>query len=98
MPELLKFGPTLLLIGFWVFAMRGMSSSLGGGAGGGGPGGMRNIFQVGKANPLVVGKSAKVNTGATEAAVHSAAACPSHLPRSMSRSLTSLGSMRPRSR
>ena len=35
--ELLKIAPTLLLIGFWVLMMRGMSGgAMGGGGGGGG--------------------------------------------------------------
>jgi len=44
MMEMLKLAPTLLLIGFMVMMMRGA------GAGGGGPGGMGNIFKIGKSN------------------------------------------------
>ncbi|XXQ38982.1 AAA+ ATPase domain-containing protein [Plasmodiophora brassicae] len=55
--ELLKFGPTLLLIGFWLFIMRGLSSSVG--SGGGIGGGMKNIFQIGKAPAVRAGKDAK---------------------------------------
>ena len=56
--ELLKIGPTLLLIGFWIVMMRG-SGGLGGMLGGGGPGGGRNIFSVGKSKPTVITKEAK---------------------------------------
>merc|ERR1719231_325445 len=59
--ELLKLGPTLLLIGFWIFMMRG-AGGLGGMMGGGGSGG-RNIFQVGKSKPTIITKEAK--TGVT---------------------------------
>ncbi|XP_047331275.1 ATP-dependent zinc metalloprotease FTSH 10, mitochondrial-like [Impatiens glandulifera] len=56
--ELLKFGPTLLLLGsFWFMASRGMQGGLGVG-GGGGKGG-RNIFSIGKANITKVDKNAK---------------------------------------
>jgi len=57
--ELLKLGPTLLLIGFWLFMMRG-AGGIGGmmGGGGGGAGG-RNIFSVGKSKPTVITKEAK---------------------------------------
>ncbi|TMW56999.1 hypothetical protein Poli38472_002924 [Pythium oligandrum] len=41
--EVLKFLPTLVLVGFLLLSMRGM-----GGAGGGGGGGIGNIFKVGK--------------------------------------------------
>jgi AFG3 family protein len=33
--ELLKFAPTLLIIGVWLFVMRQMGGGMGGGAGGG---------------------------------------------------------------
>ena len=59
--ELLKLGPTLLLIGFWIFMMRG-AGGLGGMMGGGGGGG-RNIFGVGKSKPTIVTK--EQNTGVT---------------------------------
>jgi hypothetical protein len=49
--ELLKFAPTLLIIGVWLFVMRQMGGGGMGGAGGGGPG---NIFRVGKAKPVIV--------------------------------------------
>jgi len=49
--ELLKFGPTLLIIGFWIFVMRNMAGGMGGPGGGGGPG---NIFKVGKAKPTII--------------------------------------------
>ena len=52
--ELSKIGPTLLLIGFWVFMLRQ------GGMGGGGGGG-RNIFSVGKSKPTIITK--EQNTG-----------------------------------
>lgn len=55
--ELLKFGPTLLLIGFWLFVMRGLSSSAGGPGGMGG--GMKNIFQIGKSPAVRATKDAK---------------------------------------
>merc|ERR1719163_603956 len=55
--ELLKLAPTLLLIGFWIFMMRGAAGSMG--MGGGGGGGGRNIFQVGKAKPTVITKEKK---------------------------------------
>ena len=55
--ELLKIAPTLLLIGFWVLMMRGMSGGAMGGGGGGGGG--RNIFQVGKSKPTIITKEAK---------------------------------------
>jgi len=48
--ELLKFAPTLLIIGVWLLVMRQMGGGMGGGAGGG-PG---NIFKVGKAKPTIV--------------------------------------------
>jgi AFG3 family protein len=54
--ELLKVGPTLLLIGFWAaFMLRGGMSGMMGGGGGGGGGG-RNIFQVGKSKPTIISK------------------------------------------
>jgi len=53
--ELLKFAPTLLIIGVWLFVMRQMGGGMGGG-GGGGPG---NIFRVGKAKPVIVKGDAK---------------------------------------
>jgi AFG3 family protein len=46
--ELMKFAPTLLIVGLWLFMMRGMSGGAGGMGGGGG--GMGNIFKVGKSN------------------------------------------------
>jgi len=53
--ELLKVGPTLLLVGFWAaFMMRGGMSGMMGGGGGGGGG--RNIFQVGKSKPTIISK------------------------------------------
>ena len=60
--ELLKLGPTLLLIGFWIFMMRG-AGGLGGMMGGGGGAGGRNIFQVGKSKPTIITKEQK--TGVT---------------------------------
>jgi len=57
--ELLKLGPTLLLIGFWLFMMRGAAGGMGGMMGGGGAGGGRNIFSVGKSKPTVITKEAK---------------------------------------
>jgi AFG3 family protein len=60
--ELLKLGPTLLLIGFWLVMMRG-AGGLGGMMGGGGSGGGRNIFQVGKSKPTIITKEQK--TGVT---------------------------------
>ena len=60
--ELLKLGPTLLLIGFWIFMMRG-AGGRGGGVGGGGGAGGRNIFQVGKSKPTIITKEQK--TGVT---------------------------------
>ena len=61
--ELLKLGPTLLLIAFWV-AMMSRSGGIGGMmGGGGGAGGGRNIFSVGKSKPTVITKEAK--TGVT---------------------------------
>ena len=59
--ELLKIAPTLLLIGFWVLMMRGMSGGAMGGGGGGGGG--RNIFSVGKSKPTIISKEKK--TGVT---------------------------------
>eukprot|EP00474_Spongospora_subterranea_P009150 CRZ09608.1 hypothetical protein [Spongospora subterranea] len=55
--EVLKFGPTLLLIGFWLFVMRGISASSGGAGGIGG--GMKNIFQIGKSPAIRAVKDAK---------------------------------------
>jgi len=56
--ELLKLAPTLLLVAFWIFMMRGgIGSAMGGGAGG------RNIFQVGKSKPTIINKETK--TGVT---------------------------------
>ena len=60
--ELIKLGPTLLLIGFWIFMMRG-AGGLGGMMGGGGGAGGRNIFQVGKSKPTIITKEQK--TGVT---------------------------------
>ena len=53
--ELLKFAPTLLIIGVWLLVMRQMS----GGMGPGGAGGPGNIFRVGKAKPVIVKGDAK---------------------------------------
>merc|ERR1719230_180339 len=50
--ELLKIAPTLLLIAFWGYMMRGGLSSMMGG--GGGAGGRGNIFQVGKSKPTII--------------------------------------------
>jgi len=58
--ELLKVAPTLLLIAFWAYMMRG---GIGGMGGMGGGGGGRNIFQVGKAKPNIISKEKK--TGVT---------------------------------
>ncbi len=55
--ELLKFAPTLLIIGTTFYLLRGMAS--GGSAGGGG--GMSRIFQIGKSPAKVFGKDSKVN-------------------------------------
>ncbi|XP_047310127.1 ATP-dependent zinc metalloprotease FTSH 10, mitochondrial-like [Impatiens glandulifera] len=55
--ELLKFGPTLLLLGSLWFMARGMQGGLGVG-GGGGKGG-RNIFSIGKAQITKLDKNAK---------------------------------------
>ena len=52
--ELLKLAPTLLLIGFWIFMMRGAA-----GAAGGAGGGRGNIFQVGKSKPTIITKEKK---------------------------------------
>ena len=49
--EALKVAPTLLLIGFWIFMMRG--TGMGGVMGGGGGRGGSGIFGVGKAKPTV---------------------------------------------
>ena len=49
--------PMLLILGFWIFMMRGMTRNMGGGAPG--PGGM-NPFNVGKANGKLADKT-KVN-------------------------------------
>lgn len=57
--ELLRFAPTLLLIGGYIFITRKSMGSGGGGLGGLGGGGGRNIFNVGKAQVGVVDKSAK---------------------------------------
>ena len=57
----MKIAPTLLLIGFWVLMMRGMSGGAMGGGGGGGGG--RNIFSVGKSKPTIISKEKK--TGVT---------------------------------
>jgi len=61
--ELIKMGPTLLLIGFWgAFMLRGgVSGMMGGGAGGGGAGGRGGIFSVGKSKPTII--SAEKSTG-----------------------------------
>ena len=56
--ELLRFSPTLLIIGFWLLLMKGMS---GGGMGMGGGGGMNNIFKVGKSNAKKFAKDSKVD-------------------------------------
>jgi len=48
--ELLKFAPTILIMGIFFLVMRQMGGGMGGGAGGG-PG---NIFKVGKAKPTIV--------------------------------------------
>ena len=56
--ELLKVAPTLLLVGFWIFMMRGsgIGGMMGGRGGGGGGGG---IFSVGKSKPTLVTKEMK---------------------------------------
>ena len=51
--EILKLAPTLLLIGFWIFMMRGAAGAAGGR---GGPGGM---FSVGKSKPTIITKEKK---------------------------------------
>jgi len=56
--EAFKLAPTLLLIGFWIFMMRGAAGSMGMG-GGGGAGGGRNIFSVGKSKPTIIAKEKK---------------------------------------
>ena len=61
--EVLKIAPTLLLIGFWAYMMRGGIGGMGGAGGGGG----RNIFQVGKSKPTIISKEKK--TGVTFADV-----------------------------
>ena len=45
--ELMKFAPTLLIIGLWLFMMKGMGGGMGG-MGGGGK--MGDIFKIGKSN------------------------------------------------
>lgn len=52
--ELLKLAPTLLLIGFFLFASRSAMSSMGGMGGGG-------MMNVGKAKPTIVTKHGKVS-------------------------------------
>eukprot|EP00210_Caulerpa_lentillifera_P008488 g8097.t1 len=55
--EIIRFAPTLLLIGAYVwFTRRSMGGSFGGGVSGGGP---RNFFNVGKAHVSVIDKNAK---------------------------------------
>ena len=56
--EAFKLAPTLLLIGFWIFMMRGAASSMGG-SGGRGP--MGKMFSVGKSKPTIISK--EKNTG-----------------------------------
>jgi AFG3 family protein len=46
--ELIKFAPTLLIVGLWLYMMRGMSGGMGGMGGGGGK--MGDIFKIGKSN------------------------------------------------
>jgi AFG3 family protein len=46
--ELMRFLPTILLVGFFLLSMRNMIGSAGGGPGGGPGGGIGNIFKVGK--------------------------------------------------
>jgi AFG3 family protein len=56
--EAMKFAPTLLFIGFWLWMMRGMGSGMAGmGTGGGGA---NNIFSIGKAKPTVIKGEQKV--------------------------------------
>jgi len=55
--EVMKFAPTLLFIGFWLWMMRGMGSGMGGM---GGSGGANNIFSIGKAKPTVIKGEQKV--------------------------------------
>jgi AFG3 family protein len=55
--EAFKLAPTLLLIGFWIFMMRGAASSMGGGGGGGGA--MGRMFSVGKSKPTIIAKEKK---------------------------------------
>ncbi len=58
--EALKVAPTLLLIGFWIFMMRG--TGMGGVMGGGGGRGGSGIFGVGKAKPTVITAESRVTT------------------------------------
>jgi len=55
--EAFKLAPTLLLIGFWIFMMRGAASSMGGSGGGGGA--MGRMFSVGKSKPTIIAKEKK---------------------------------------
>jgi AFG3 family protein len=55
--EVMKFAPTLLFIGFWLWMMRGMGSGMGGMGSGGGA---NNIFSIGKAKPTVIKGEQKV--------------------------------------
>ncbi len=52
-----KLAPTILIIGAWLFLMRGMSGM----GGGGGPGGVSNIFKIGKSNAKMIGKDTKMD-------------------------------------
>jgi len=54
--EAFKLAPTLLLIGFWIFMMRGAASSMGGSGGGGA---MGKMFSVGKSKPTIIAKEKK---------------------------------------
>jgi len=55
--EMMKLLPTVAIIAFWIFMMRGMGGGMGGMGGGGG--GMSNIFKIGKSNAKLVGEEVK---------------------------------------
>ncbi|XP_061368452.1 ATP-dependent zinc metalloprotease FTSH 10, mitochondrial-like [Gastrolobium bilobum] len=57
--ELMRFAPTLLLLGSLLYVGRRMQGGLGVGGGGGGGKGARGIFNIGKAHVTKVDKNAK---------------------------------------